>query len=65
MAKYEQSAKPKTYRVMWRYNRTHELYVGRSVIRFEPHGTHVLSEEIVSHPDFQRVRGDFSVVEEA
>jgi len=54
----------KKYRVTWRENRSHELYVGGTMIGFAPHGSHVVGENIVNHPDFQRVRRNFVVKEE-
>ena len=54
---------PKRYRVTWRWNRTHELRLGQSLIAFAPHGSQLLDENQVGHAEFQNQIGDF-VVEE-
>ena len=62
----------KTYKVIFRENRTHELFVGVEKIIFAPNGvnpifpekyTKGLPHSVISHVDFQSQKSYFTIVE--
>ena len=70
----EKEIKPedKTYKVIFRENRTHELFVGVEKIIFAPNGvnpifpekyTKGLPHSVISHVDFQSQKSYFTIVE--
>jgi hypothetical protein len=58
---YQQTRKK--YMVMFRENRTLELYVGRAYYIFSPYGSIEMSADIINHPDFKQQEHLFSIRE--
>ncbi len=53
----------KRYAIMFRENRTFELYVGRAYFIFPPYHQIVVDEDIINHPDFKQQEKNFSIRE--
>lgn len=58
---YQQTRKK--YMVMFRENRTMELYVGRGYYIFCPYGQIEMDEDVINHPDFKQQESLFSIRE--
>ena len=58
---YAQSRKK--YMIMFKENRSTELYVGRTYNRFEPYGQLEVDDDFINHPDFKQQEKYFAVKE--
>lgn len=61
---YKQSEKSGKVEVVFKKNRTYELYVGRNMYRFGPHESKSLDKSVIEHPDFKQVQEKYFVVKE-
>jgi hypothetical protein len=59
--KYSQTRK--RYMIMFKENRSFELYVGRGYYRFGPYEQLEVDEDFINHPDFIQQQKSFAVRE--
>lgn len=53
----------KKYMIMFKENRSFDLYVGRSYNHFGPHGQLEVDSEFINHPDFIQQKKYFAIRE--
>lgn len=56
-------SEPKKYEIIFKENRSYELYVGRMRIVFAPMGVQKVDSWVINHPDFIQQKDKFLVRE--